>query len=59
MVATVQNSAAISEENAANIEVALQKIQNIYKELQFISDKTKDLERLSGEMKESIYVFQI
>lgn len=59
MVAAVQNSAAISEENAANIEVVMEMIQDIYKDLQSISDKTHDLGELSGEMKESIYVFQI
>ncbi len=59
MVAAVQNSAAISEENAANIETAMQMIQNVYREMQMIADKTNDLEKLSGEMKKSIYIFQI
>ena len=59
MVVAVQNSAAISEENVASIEIVMEMIQNIYKELKEISGKTNDLERLSGEMKESIYVFQI
>lgn len=54
MVVAVQNSAAISEENVASIEIVMEMIQNIYKELKEISGKTNDLERLSGEMKEII-----
>ncbi len=59
MVAAVQNSAAISEENAASIETVMGMIQNIYGELRTISNKTNDLGKLSTEMKESIHIFQI
>lgn len=57
IVAAVQNSAAIAEENAISIEGVMSSIENVYKELGIISDKTIYLGELSVEMKESIHMF--
>lgn len=59
IVAAVQNSAAIAEENAASIEGVMTSIENVYKELSIISGKTISLGELSMEMKESIHVFLV
>ena len=59
IIAAVQNSAAIAEENAASIEAVMTSIENVYKELGVISGKTTYLGTLSTEMKESIHIFLV
>ena len=58
MVAVVQNSAALSQENAANVEEMMRAISGVYEELQGLSGKTEELSEISEEMKESIGVFR-
>lgn len=58
MVAVVQNSAALSQENAANVEEMMRAINGVYEELQKLSGKTEELSEVSEEMKESVGVFK-
>ena len=58
MVAVVQNSAALSEENAANVEEMMRAINGVYEELQKLSGKTEELSEVSEELKESVGVFK-
>lgn len=58
MVAVVQNSAALSQENAANIEEMMKAINGAYEEIQKLSGKTEELSKVSEEMKGSIGVFR-
>lgn len=55
----VQNAAALSEENSANVEEMMASVENIYHKLGDISEKTKGLCTLSREMEESVDVFSI
>mgnify|MGYP001025104367 CR=1 FL=1 len=56
-VAVVQNSAALSEANSASIEEIMASIENVYRELGDISEKTKILNGYSREMTASVDVF--
>lgn len=58
MVAVVQNSAALSQENAANIEEIMKAINGAYEEIQKLSGKTEELSKVSEEMKGSVGVFR-
>lgn len=58
MVAVVQNSAALSQENAANVEEMMRAINGAYEEIQKLSGKTEELSKVSEEMKESVGVFR-
>lgn len=59
MVAAVQNSAAMAQENAASIEEMMSTFQSAYEEIQILSDKTDELSGLSLQMKESVNVFSV
>lgn len=58
-VDAVQSSAAISEENAASVEEIMASIENIYHELGTLSERTRQLGELSGDMKNSMNVFTV
>lgn len=58
-VALVQNAAAVSEENSASIEEVMASVENIYNDLGNIMEKTRYLNDLSQQMKDSVNVFSI
>lgn len=57
MVATVQNSAALAQENAASIEDMMSALKSAYEDIQMLSEKTDELGELSLQMKESVGIF--
>lgn len=58
-VAIVQNSAAISEENTAGVAEIAAEIENVYADIEHISEKTKKLHKLSEEMSQRIEIFSL
>lgn len=56
-VAIVQNSAALSEENAASIQQIMSSIETINAQIGGLDDKTTLLTELSEEMRKSVNVF--
>ena len=59
MVAAVQNSAALAQENAASIEEMQSSLESAYNEIQILSAKTDELGELSQQMKESVGIFSV
>ena len=59
MVAAVQNTAAMSQENAASIEEVKASLEHAYEEIRILSDSTDKLADLSAQMKESVEVFRV
>ncbi len=59
IVAAVQDSAAMSQENAANIEEMMSSVEDAYHEIRILSQNTEELGELSLQMKECVYVFSI
>lgn len=59
IVASVQNSASLAQENAASIEEMLASLENAYDDIHVLSKQTNDLGNLSKQMKDSVGVFQI
>ncbi len=57
VVASVQNSAALAQENAASIEEAMAVLESTYAEIQILTERTQELETLSLQMKESVGMF--
>ncbi len=59
IVAAAQDSAALSEENAASIQEMMSALESSYEEIYVLSEKTQELEGVSAQMKGSVDVFQI
>ena len=59
IVAAVQNSASLAQENAASIQEVMASLESAYEEIHILSEQTNVLGDLSMQMKNSIEVFQI
>ncbi len=59
IVAAVQNSASLAQENAASIQEVMASLESAYEEIHILSEQTNVLGNLSMQMKNSIEVFQI
>lgn len=56
-MAIIQNSAALSEENAASIQQIMSSIETVNAQIGGLDDKTTLLTELSEEMRKSVNVF--
>lgn len=59
MVATVQNSAALAQQNAASIEEMLSALESAFEDIKRLSQKTDELGELSAQMKDSVGMFRV
>ena len=59
IVASVQNSASLAQENAASIEEMMASLESAYEEIHVLSEQTNELGNLSKQLKDSVGVFQI
>ncbi len=59
IVAAAQNSAALSEENAATIQEVQAALESAYGEIHVLSEKTGELDALSAQMRGSVGAFQV